>query len=319
MRSLHKLLIVFVLGILGLTLVGWRAWWVPRTELQERITYLRGGISGLRDGLADEFEVRDRLAQFQTRTLGSDPDVVQHLFRKMLGEIASDSGLGGVVVSDRPFLARTNPAVEARTRELSDFRGSIDAYELEASLVGEGSLESVLGCLAMIESQAWVHRVRGVSLKPLGRDRSRMELRVEVSTFFAEDLEPDEQPSITPARPEEVSRLAVLAERNLFRPPPPEPVAPQVVQAPKPAAPAPPPPPPYGEWQVVGVTTAAEGERVMVRSRKSGQTRTLSPGQSILGLRFEGAKHGGAIFVEGEARLEVLLGWGLDRRRPLSG
>lgn len=315
--SRGRTVMIGVLIAMGVVALGvWRLWWSPRAELEERITFLQRGVAGLQSGLEDEFEVRDRLAAFAETTLGTDADLVQHRFRKLLGEIATESGLGNIVVSDRPFRARTNPAVEARTRELSDFRGSVDVYELEATLAGVGRLDSVLECLAAVESQGWVHRVRGVSLKPLGRDRAVVEMRIEVSTYFANDLGPATEPVVAEASAESIGRLAGLWERDLFRPAPvvvarePEPEAPVVREAPKPK---------FGEWQVVGVTRAAEGPRVLVKSVRSGRTRTLAPGESILGLVFEGPTARGAAFREGEVRLEVPLGLGLDRRVPLSG
>lgn len=309
-------------GILGVLVVGalagWRLWYAPRAELLDRAQRLRAGIDRLEDGLEDEIEVRERLAAFASTTLADEPDVAQHEFRKLLGQIAQQAGLADIVVSDRPPRARTNPAVEARSVELSEYRGSIDVYEIEGTVAGVGLPAQAMACLAAVESQVWVHRVGDVSIQPVGRDRERVELRIKVTTYFAPDLGPDEPPSLSVPDPALLASAMSLSERNLFRPPPPEPVQPEPVVVQRSGPPPPPPPAPYGDWRVVGVTRASEGPRAIIRSNR-GASRTLAPGERVLGLEFQRLTQHGVVFAEGDRSVEVRLGATLAQRVPASG
>lgn len=299
---------------------AWVFWWSPRNEAIASIENLQAGIRSLKETTDQAPEVADRLREAGNAMLGREPDSVRHRLRTLLGEIASP--LDDVVVDDRAPRARTNPAVEARAHEFRDERGSVDALMIEASLAATGGLEEVLRVLATIEAQPWAHIVESAQLRVLGKNRDRVELRVDLISYFAPDLGPEEVPVVVEPTEDALAAVARFSDRNIFRRPP----APVVVKAPPERATTPAPAPrvdPRTRWRIVGLTRGREGLRAVVKNDDSGVSKTLAPGEVLAGLVFETHSGGLATFSEVSPELarsvQITLNQTLSQGAPVGG
>lgn len=274
-------------------------------------------------------ETRVALRALATTMLGRDRAVVEHRLRGLLSEIAERESLATIVVSHgRPRVSK-NPAGERGSGVARGFRRLLGEREdfavVDARLQGQGSLEQCLRALAATRAQPWVHRVEGFSITPKGKDRSVYEVKVDLATIFAPDLVAEDAPAppLLATREADAALVAALAARDPFTlvepvvavtPPPPPPVA-----SPEPA---PEPAPPYDKWRVVGVLQIAGGPdggdavEVMLTRTDSAETRTLKPGDAVLGATLESASGETAVFTLNGERLAVQTGETLDQARP---
>ncbi|MEO0512611.1 MAG: hypothetical protein AAF108_06905 [Planctomycetota bacterium] len=301
--------------------LGWSKWFVPRGEVREQIETFEENAGLWAESLKQRRPIEDALQTFGGRMLGGEEDLVRHRLRLLLGDIAG--GLSGVVVDDRSARPITNPAVEARATEFRSMRGSLDALEMRATLVGTGPLGDVLGVLASVQSQPWVHGIGAVTLRRSGSEGEELELRVELVTLFAPDLFDKKvvdaeagTVGVSPTTDRAFAAVARLMTESRFFPP--STATPAVVDASPTPAPVTPPPArvdPRTMWRIVGLTRAAEGERVLLRHESTGESRVLAPGQSIHGLEFRAKRRGEAIFQEAGSAVVVPLSSTLSQAR----
>ncbi len=296
----------------------------PAAELRERIARAREISQGLSAQIDRFADAGDRLGAVGATMLARDRDVFEHRLRAGLSAIATGAGLDEVVVTSTPPRAAANPgasvrmsggfgALRARLRRQTDF------YIVRGRVQGTGTLEEALRTLAMLEGQEWIHRIEGLSLRPVGGDRERVELKVDFGIAMAADLAPRDAgahaPVASEGRPEALALAGRVAKRGLFRVPPRAPEAAQV-QAPQPVEPPKAPPPPYQDWRLAGVMGGTRAEAVLVH-RASGKSRVLGAGEGLLGAVFEGGEGERAVFRIGDKRYEVFLGKSLADRREL--
>jgi hypothetical protein len=174
----------------------------------------------------------------------------------------------------------------------------------------------------VIQSQPWLHRVDGVVIKPVGKERERFELRLDVATLFIPDLVPKDmpEPAIQQADEEKLQYAGAFTSRRLFQR---EPKAAVVAAALPPDAPPPPATapvvifPPYEDWALTGILAGKSGLMVIVVNMKSGESRTLTPGETLLDAKLIEGEGERAVFELGGKRFEVLNGGTLASRRPL--
>jgi hypothetical protein len=171
-----------------------------------------------------------------------------------------------------------------------------------------------------VQAQAWVHRVDGFSLRPVGKD-DQFELGVSVLTMLLPDLAADDE---NPAPMGEVSGAAEemwkpIASKNVFREPKPvaqpksEVVVAKAGDQAKPLA----RPPSYEDWKLTGVVQGRTGAEAFLVNVKSGEKLTLQVGGRVLEAVLTGASGETAVFEIGGKRFEVSNGQVLSARRPL--
>lgn len=321
------------LGIGGAALalvVG--AWWTyraqyatPRDESLASIETAKQRIVALNAALEDQFLVRKKLRDAAKGTLGKKTDVVEHKFLAGLTALGERGGLSGVVASAGQPKGVTSPLTASNLKGVPQplrkaLRASPDFEVVHGQLKGKGTLEQTLRTLASLQAQAWVHRVDGFSLRPIGKE-DQFELGVSVVTMLLPDLAADDE---NPAPIGEVSPAAEetwkpIASKNVFREP--KPVAPpksEVVVAKagdqaKPLA----RPPSYEDWKLTGVVQGRGGVEAFLVNVKSGEKLTLQVGGRVLEAVLTGASGETAVFEIGGKRFEVTNGQVLSARRPL--
>lgn len=323
-RTRTKALIAAGVVVVGGSLAYWVLYAKPRARLEEQIAAARDVTAQFKTRVSDRTAVQRELKEFGTRTLGKELDTVNHRFRTYLTAIGEACGLAGVVVDQGRPMPQKNPAagrlpssVRAAAREQVDF------FVINGALNATGTLESVLRAVAMVEAQPWVHRVRGLSIRPAGREGDRFSLKIEVATVFAPDLvEKDGEHELAqpPIESEQLWR-PVLA-KNMFRMPPPVREAPTevvVIAAPSenPAPPPPPPPPAYGDWQLRGVIESASGAQAFFVNTRTQQYVTVLVGGRVLDAVLLEVSGESAYVEIGGKRFEVSNGQTLAARRPV--
>lgn len=280
-------------------LVGWkgldRFYLRPRAKLADDIAMYRGDIRAKQSHIKELKQVRQRLAEIATTTLAVEPDALEHRLRTELVALAEASGLAGVEVKGARPSPRFNPVINSRVRERQPLRAQLrerpDFYVARATLEAHGGLADVATALAMLQGQPWVARIESFTIKPESSDKRLFSLRVDLTTLFVPDLVPRDALLARLAQLEEqdLERARRLAAVNVFRvPDPPPPVIAQKEPPPAPPpAPAPAPAlPPYGDWRLAGVMRGASGPAAILVNSRTRETRTLAPGEDVLGFVF---------------------------------
>lgn len=302
----------------------------PRAAIVENMTKAQERIAAMEKTLAGREAVRAQGKAAGATLLAVEQDQVSARFRDGLARVAEHAGLTGVTVeSGRPqdeISPLVNPAAKAPVKVRTALRKAPDFAVVRGSVKGEGSLEQALGMLASLEAQGWVHRVEAFSIRPVGKDRDRVEVRVEAATILAPDLARlagagGPEPTIALASGEDQATVRRIAGKNVFVTPrvargPSE--APVRVEGPGPEASAPPPMPfaPYEDWKLTGVALGRLGAEAFFTNTRTGEKVTLQQGGSVLDAVFvHGAGEKAVLEIKGE-RFEVTNGQTLASRRP---
>ena len=238
-----------VVAVAGLGWLGWMPvrsmYFDNRAELQRKIVTAGDLVGRYRTGRDEHGSVSTAIRAFVDRTLGGDLEAVDHELRTRLNRLGEEIGLRKLSVSTGNVRWFETPA-----RSLPAFRGQrelreeIDFAEVEASVTGEGSLDTVLRLVHRIEAEPWLKRVNQVRLS--ARDNGeRFTVTLRLVTIFL----PGRSPAGTLqaiANPDRFDRYDALVNRNPFRVPPKTAAAPP----PQPAAPQPPKDPlPYFSYE----------------------------------------------------------------------
>jgi hypothetical protein len=255
----------------------------------------------------------ERLREIAATTLGRDPDLVRHRFRTALSSLAEECGLEAVEVDETGPTPIMSPVAKARitNKPLSnEFRGTADFAVFRGELSGEGSVESVLRTMAVVQAQPWAHRVDGFGIKPENAERTRFSLRIDVTTLYLPDLATDDEPVIVSAAEVDETLWRSIADGRGLQHPAPAPTAA------KPPAPAPKPrrQPGLGDWRLSGVIVDGTGVEVMITHISGGQFRSLRPGDEVLGAVLVGAEGEHATFRVGEDEFGIWTGHTLAQR-----
>lgn len=306
--------------IIGIVVVlaglGWLGWTPvrskflePRADLEERRVKLNGEVARYRTGSDDHVRVTAALRAYVDRTLGGDLETVDHELRTRLNRIGEEIGLEKLSVGTGRVRQMESPA-----RNLPDFRSrrelreEIDFVEVEASVSGEGSLETVMHLVHRIETEPWMKRVVQVRLTP--RDNGeRFVVTVRLVTIYLPSRAPSGALEAV-SDPSGFERYRQLAGRNPFR------IASKpdaVAVAPPPRLAAPPPVDKYRKWVLTGVVSGPDGVEVWLIHGDSGDSRRLTVGQQIEEVRLVSAAGDTAEFQVGDARFTVPVGEPLNR------
>ncbi len=307
-----------ILGLIVLVAgVGWLGW-TPvrgmylseRADLQQSIVGLRDEVDRYRAGSDDHVRVTEALRAYVDRTLGGDLESVDHELRTRLNRLGEDIGLESVSVATGRVRRMESPARSERAfRRHRELREEIDFVQIEASILGHGSLEEVLQLVDRIDAQPWLKRVLQVRLQP--RDNGeRFAVTVRLVTLFL----PGRFPAHSPETAESsggLERFAALVSRNPFRLPP------------KTAEPAPkhvavtPPVDPLATWTLTGLVTGPDGVEAWLLEAGSGRSRRLLVGQTIEQFRLVSAGGETAEFQLGDERFKVQVGQRVSHRNQL--
>ncbi|GJQ30307.1 MAG: hypothetical protein HBSAPP03_21910 [Phycisphaerae bacterium] len=320
--------VIAIAGYVGVD----RVYLTPRAALQDEITKASQRVAGLEKTLEGRADVRARAKAAGQSLVGVEQDEVSARFRDGLARVAEQGGLTGIMVeSGRPqdeVNPLVNPSAKAPVKMRTAMRKQPDFAVVRGSVKGEGTLAQALGVLAALEAQAWVHRVEGFTIRPVGKERQRFEVRVEVATLFAPDLArqagpggPEPQVALASAKADEVVKR--IAAKNVFVKPvavatnTPVPVRVEgagAVEAPTPRAA---PFAPYEDWKLTGVALGREGAEAFFLNVRTGEKVTLQRGGAVLDAVFvEGAGERAVLEIGGK-RFEVNNGQTLAARRPL--
>jgi hypothetical protein len=307
--------------ILGCWWLSQRVYFAPAAQKRAQITGLRQQVDRLKEQVAPQFEVRKRLEAIAATGLSPQRDLAAHQMRTLLSRIGQASRLNDLKVTDLPAREAISPAVRAFSGSAaSALRQRPDFVVLPGSLEGTGTLEQVLATLAALQSQPWIHRVEGFSLRPAGRRAERLTLKVEVSSLLMPDLSPRDRPApeVAPTSPAVEALWRPVALRDLFK---------DAAVAQAPAAPPADPPAaavsPYAQWRLAGLVVSELGAEAIFAPVAGGPGLTVRQGESILDAKLVG----GRMTEEGEAavlevngeRFLVRLGQTLAARAPAGG
>jgi hypothetical protein len=262
----------------------------PRRALLAELETTRKSVAGYEDQLAGARAVRDGLKAAAADTLGDKQDTAEHRFRTTLNSIAEGCGLREIRVDNRDPVPVRNPAGQQQPRDKFGrlLRAQVDFHVIKGTVGGIGSLDQVLRAVAAISAQTWVHRVEGFSIKPVGNDRDRYELRLAVATMFIPELAPKSAPE--PARVELTASAAdawrSIVEKNVFK-------------------------------RLTGVVESPSGDEALLVNVKTNERSTLPVGGTVLDAVFESGQGERAVFRIAEERFEVVMGSTLDQRQPV--
>lgn len=315
---------VILLGASACVALGgvwaYRAMYAERRDaLLADLEAVRGENEQYEAGLMAGAQVRRELEALSAGAVRGEADFADHALRTALRELAASAGLGAVEISADAPRGQENPYVRTRrvNRTLQRMiagRGAADFGTIDSTVQGEGDLEGVLRFVALAESQPWLHRVRGLSISPVGPARERFTVRLDASTLYLPERGESAVPSVSALSAESMARYQPIAMKNVFkRPARPEPAA----ERPRERPAAAPPPPPFEQWRLTGVWESAGGVRVIVTNTSSGESETLVAGDGVLGASLVEATQKRAVFELDGKRYEVLNGETLAQRRAL--
>jgi hypothetical protein len=323
---------VVVATVCGVVVVWLVCWQVlvrgPGRAGDARVAAAQATVARLEADLDRYLSVRGDLRAVGASTLSGSRSEAAHLFRTRLSELAAAAGLSRVVVDERSGEERVNPlvgvqragsglaSVRSRLRRTPDFgliRGTVTA---------EGTLEQAMAFLAHVEAQPWLHAVERVDARPLGKERERTSITIEVGALHVPDLvaRGHVAPALAAMPTQGATRARQLAERDPFRfarpaaPPAVVAVAPEAQPEPR-AEPAP-PPPPFHEWRVAAVMDSPKGPEVILVHGPSGQSLIAVVGEGVLSAKLVEVRGSLAVFELEGTLVEVESGETLASRRP---
>jgi len=296
-------------------------------ELNAELDELQTQIRSYESVLSSKPSQDRWLAGLESRLVGGALDELDNGLRVAIRRVAEQAGLSAIEVGTNSSLkAVVNPYTQARStargpvgRALSESPGFAS---LVASLGGEGSLDAVLGVIAGIEAQPWIHRIDRFTIDPVDKSRTRYAVDVTLRVGYTpggRGMEPDALRVVEPT-PERTDLVGTITERSPFvHIPEPAPAPAPAARVEETAPPPPPPPPPYDQWRVWGLVSSRLGPEVGVRNERTGRSLTLAVGARVPGLamRFMGISEQRAVFELEGRRYAVELNARLDQRTAI--
>lgn len=292
----------------------------PRAATLEEMDQTRGAILSLESRLEDQLDVRRRRKELGKTLLAKDQDLVEHRFRTALSTIAERAGLTKVEVSHFQPKPIVNPVANAAKVTQSSLkkalRTSPDFSVIQGQMKGQGTLGQVLQTVAVVQTQPWIHRFEGFTLKPL-KDRDHFEIRMDVSTILAPSIraENGEDAEILPAPTGSESLWQSMLAKNVFKSPPADqPPQPPVQLA---AAGVPAVGMPYEEYRLTGVVRSSQGVVAFLLNTRTSERVTLLAGGKVLDAVLVDGQGERAVFDIAGKRFEIFNGNTLAARRQL--
>lgn len=323
--------------VVGAVAILGAGWWgysnyyaTPRAEIEQRLNTTRERVGAIQKTLKEEAALKERAKTTAADLLSGKLDELSARFRDGLARVAEQQGLTAITVEAGQPQEELSPLLNTKDVPVSlkrALRKSADFSVVRGMVRGVGSLEQVSAALASIQAQAWIHRVEGFTIKPIGKERAQFELRVDVATIYAPGVLAkagisQSEPTIATPTPRAQQYARAFSARNIFRKPPVDsaPVSPVVaVAGPGEASSAPVAQPfaPYEDWRLSGLVSGRSGEQVMLENTRTGALLTIQRGGSVLDAVFVEGSGERAVFEIGGRRFEVSTGQSLATRRPL--
>jgi hypothetical protein len=323
--------------LVGLALVAGIGYWGfhtmyagPRRELEEQISQASANVAAMKKTLKGEVALGDRSKALRAATLSGKEDELLHRFRTGMANLGEQCLRKEKVVFDHGQPQTTaSPLLSTKgipTVLKQIIRKTPDIQTVRGTLKGTGSLEDVLRVIALAQSQSWIHRVDGFSIKPIG-DRSEFELKLDVATLYLPDLPGVDGPIPTIVQPpaELEPMWNAVASKNVFKAPPApapgvEPQRPVDVAAAPPTGPATPPPQvfaPYDDWKLTGVVVRGEATEAFFMNTRTGAKVTVEQGGQVLDAVFVDGQGEHAFIEIAGKRFQVSNGQTLASRKPV--
>lgn len=312
--------IVLSIAVIGGGLLVWRLasslYLAPRRELLAEIANVQKEINARREVISGEVALRRQLRDVSQRTLGGTAEEAISAFRARLNTIGHGVGLSDLRVSTSPVRALDSPASAAHSRE-SGWKAMArqpDFLEISAEFSGQGTLEQVVRAIEILEAEPYVKRLNRVTLRPR-REGEVVDLSTSLTTIILPDTAAQALPDPSVAQP---TLFAALAQKNIFRAPPPPAPPPAVRLEPTPAvAEHRPPPIPWGDWVVTGIAWIDGQGELWVRNTKTSESKQLRSGDRLLDAQIEAINHTEAIVSIDGARFLIEIGQTLGDRRAV--
>jgi hypothetical protein len=324
--------------LVGIALMAGIGYWgfhsmyaAPKAELEEEISQARSNVAGMTKTLKGEVSLGDRSKALRASTLSGKEDELLHRFRTGMANLGEQCLRKDKVVFDHGQPQTTaSPLLSTKgipTVLKQIIRKTPDIQTVRGTLKGTGSLENVLRVIALAQSQSWIHRVDGFSIKPIG-DRSEFELKLDVATLYLPDLPGVDGPLPTIVQPpaELEPMWNAVASKNVFKAPPAptpgdEPQRPVEVAAAPIAGEAATPPPqvfaPYDDWKLTGVVISGRGAEAFFMNTRTGAKVTVEQGGQVLDAVFVDGQGEHAFIEIAGKRFQLSNGQTLAARKPL--
>lgn len=276
-------------------------------------------VRSLRERRAKVVATLDDVAN---RSLGDSLAVVDSSLRTRLNRLGESEKLRNLAVGTGANAAHDSPARAkyGRSGEQRGLRDEIDFVELQGWVNGDGTPAQILRLVQRIDAEPWLHRIDSIKLEAVGIEKAaeapRLRASIRLTTLFLPGR-PATTELASSWTKEDAARLTPLLDRTLFALPAPAPPPVVAVQAAPPTAPAPPPPFPYEEWLLTGVARGPTGPEVWLQNRRSGERRTLVPGQSLSEMTLVEAGGETAFFTLSGQRVRVAVGSAMHERSPV--
>ena len=315
------MLIAGGIAVGAVALWGGRHYWAQRSALNTEIARYRNGLAQREQEIMSQGSARKRMEDLFASSLGSTEEAVSALMRTALNEMIANVGLREGTVTTRSPVPDLDPAAKSSLAAFKPrtVRETPDFYEITGTASGKGTLEQAVRMLAMLESQPWIYRVDGFSMRPIGKEREGIEFAATVTTIFAPGVSPNRKPDERvwiDLAPERLVACQSIIGKNVFREPP-------AAAAPVAAAPPPPPPPvpegpAYSDWRVTAVVEGRQGPELWLQNQRTGESRMLGAGGEVIGVVFVAVRGEIAKVKIGSDLFEVRPGLTLADRSPAS-
>lgn len=297
----------------------------PRASIVADIENTRDSARALQDILKGEKDVKARVKELAPTFLADKFDVLSARFRDGLTRVASGAGLSGVVVEHGQPQGVSSPLLNAKGMPVDlkrALRKTPDFEVVHGSLTGVGTLEQVWAAIASAQCQPWIHRVEGFDIQPVGKERDRFKVRVNVATVMAPawagPIPETVELAVSPTSPEARRLASRLSERNVFRKPPPVEATPVTAVARAGDAPAQPVAfAPYEDWKLTGVARGKDGPEAMFVNEKTNARVSVLKGGRLLDATLIDAADGRVLIDINGTRYELSSGQTLASRKPI--
>lgn len=312
-----------VIAVLGAAVfLGAGAWYAvrevylaPAAARHTQMAEAKAQIERARAPLAGRDALRARMDALGATMIAGESDEVEHRLREGLTAVARRAGLEGVALGNGRPAGESSPVVRALGRhDLGRaLRAGPDFQVVRGWMTGSGTLEQVLTCLAVVQSQPWVHRVEGFSITPGDADRTRFKLRADIATIVSAVVQRTVTDTTQLVEPAEDTLGDVLAMAGAY----PFGGRPEARKAePSPTPPAADPSAEYRQWRVTGLIEAAVPE-VLLLHTGSGKRVSLLPGEAVLGATFEGGEGEVVVFSVNGHKQRFAVGSTLAQRKDV--
>ncbi|MCH8822272.1 MAG: hypothetical protein IH984_02075 [Planctomycetes bacterium] len=302
-----------ITGLLGKKIAD-GVYFEERADLIGKIASHTDFIKGANKEIKRSVRQRADFDELVNRTLGGDRESVDHQLRTRLNRIGEELEITGLTVGTEKLKELQSPAYKEFSQKITQvkYRNEIDFHELQGWISGQTTYENALRLIHRIDAEPWLKHIDQVKLQPKDNG-SRFAVTIRLTTLFLPNKSPKD-PVYEPYDSATFDQYLVLAQSNMFRvPPKPQPNVPEPTQI----AQQVPKTSPYQAWSVTGVAIGPNGPEVWLRNPQTGESQSLSVGETFKDLLLVGAAGEEAEFKLNDKHFTVSIGQRLNQRSPL--